>query len=105
MTREELLEQATERLVEAAKPRKVILFGSQSRGEADQASDFDFLVVVDRLPNGRRSAIVDLLDALRPLRIPADVLVYTQPEVDEWGHLPGTLLFEALHEGQTLHAS
>ena len=105
MTRDELLQHATEQLVAAAKPRKVILFGSQPRGDADEASDFDFLVVVDRLPTGRRNLIVRLLDALRPLRIPADVLVYTQQEVDEWGRLPGTLLFEATHQGHTLHAS
>lgn len=98
----DLIEQAAQLLVEAARPRKVILFGSAARDEADEGSDVDFLVILREI-DGRRSLLVRLLDALRPLRIPADVLVYSEQEVEDWGHLPGTLLFDALTEGRVLY--
>ncbi|MGH3755135.1 MAG: hypothetical protein ACRDRP_21075 [Pseudonocardiaceae bacterium] len=42
---------------------------------------------------------------LRPLRVLADVLVYSEEQVDEWGSIPGTVLFEALNEGRVLYAA
>ncbi len=38
--------QLTEILREAAKPKKIILFGSQSQGEADARSDVDILIAL-----------------------------------------------------------
>ncbi len=32
-----------------------------------------------------------------------DVLVYSQEEVEEWGHLPGTALYSALKEGKVIY--
>lgn len=97
-----LVEEAVERLAEAAHPAKVILFGSAARGELGEDSDLDFVVILKEV-RGRKSEMVRLLAALRPLRVPVDVLVYTDEEVQEWGHLPGTVLFEALTEGRVVY--
>ena len=43
-----------------ARVREVVLFGSWARGEADEESDVDVLVVVDDLTSGERRQIVDL---------------------------------------------
>ena len=44
---------------------------------------------------------VILLDSIQKnMRIPVDVLVTSVGKVREWGHLPGTVLYEALHEGE-----
>ncbi len=51
----------------------------------------------------RRAEMVRLLDPLRSLRVPADVLVYSEEEVRDWGHLPGSVLYEALTEGKVLY--
>jgi len=45
----EKLAEATRRLVEAAQPRKIILFGSRARGEQREDSDVDLLDVADEL--------------------------------------------------------
>lgn len=37
----------------------VVLFGSQARGDADEGSDFDVLVVVDRRTPDVREAVLD----------------------------------------------
>lgn len=49
--------------------------------------------------------MVRLRGLLRPLRVLADVLVYSEEQVDEWGSIPGTVLFEALNEGRVLYAA
>src|SRR3989338_11613131 len=91
MISEKTIQQAVARLVAAANPSKVILFGSYARGDATENSDLDLMVIEPQLKD-KFGEMVRLRHALRPLRIPVDVLVYSQNYVDEWGHLPGTAL-------------
>jgi predicted nucleotidyltransferase len=102
MISQQTIDEAVQRLVQAAHPTKVILFGSYVRGEAGDDSDLDFLVIVPTLTN-KHQEMVRLRRVLRPLQIPADVLVASKAEIDEWGHLPSTTLYWALTEGKVLH--
>ena len=56
------------------------MFGSQANGLAEQGSDYDLLVVVQRsaLPRHRREALS--YDLLWGLTIPVDVIVLTRAE-------------------------
>jgi len=81
---------------------QIVLFGSHARGDAGEDSDLDFLVIEPEVSN-RAQEMVRLRRALRPLRVPADVLVYSQEEVEAWGHQPGTALYWALREGRVVH--
>ena len=102
MTREEMLREAVRILVEAAAPRRIILFGSQARGAAKEGSDLDF-IVVEREVRNRRAEIVRLLAALEPAGIPADVFVASEALFDEWSRVPGNLLHEARREGKVVY--
>ena len=102
MISEATIQQAVERLVAAANQSKVILFGSYARGDATEDPDLDLMVIERELPN-KFEEMVRLRQELRPLRIPVDVLVYSQEYVDDWGHLPGSALYWALREGRVLH--
>lgn len=95
-------EQAIQTLVEAARPERIILFGSHARGAARQDSDMDFLVIESRVEDRARE-MDRLRRALRPLRIPVDVLVYSTDEVARWGDQPGSALYWALREGRIVY--
>ena len=94
--------EAAKILVDAAHPRKIILFGSYAHGNPTEDSDVDLLVIERDLPD-KLDEMVRLRRLLSPLRIPVDVLVYSEDEVREWGHLPGTALYWALKQGKVLH--
>jgi len=93
---------AARRLTEAARsPARVILFGSHARGEAEADSDLDFLVVERELPD-RFEETLRLRRALKPLRLPVDVIVVSENHVAEWGAVRNTMLHAALREGRVL---
>ncbi len=94
--------QAVRTLAKGANPCKIILFGSYARGEACQDSDLDFLVIEPEIVH-KRAEMVRLRKLLRPMRIPVDVVVASEQEIEEWGHLPGTVYYWALKEGKVLH--
>lgn len=100
MATPEILEEATRRLTEAVPPAtKVILFGSHAEGGASPDSDIDF-VVVERDVRSRFAESVRLRAALRGLRIPIDILVFSESDVDEWGHSRGSFIHEVLSKGR-----
>ena len=104
MLTEEKLHTAVRLLVEAAKPRAIILFGSYARGDASERSDLDFVVVEEEVKN-RRAETVRLLRVLEPYAIPADVFVASRPFFERWKDVPGTMLYEASREGKIVYES
>lgn len=80
---------------------KVILFGSQARGDATPRSDIDLLViepeVEDRFLETNR-----LSRALRWMRVPLDLIVLSREAYDEWREVPGTLAYRVAREGRVV---
>ena len=99
MVSEEVLRKAVQLLVEAASPRKIILFGSCARGDAREDSDLDFVVIEDHVED-RGAEIVRLLRVLEPYEIPADIFVASGKFYDCWKDVPGTMLYEAARTGK-----
>jgi uncharacterized protein len=83
---------------------KVILFGSRARGDADDRSDFDFLVI-EREVNSRFGEMVRLGRILGRLLIPADVVVVSQEHARKWESVKGTMIHEAMSEGRVVAES
>lgn len=96
------LQPALQALIEAARPERIVLFGSHARGDAGEDSDLDFLVIESHVED-RAKEMVRLRRALRPLRIPVDVLVYSSEDVARWGDQPGSALYWALREGRVVY--
>jgi uncharacterized protein len=102
MVAEHVLQEVTRRLVEQFRPKKIILFGSQARGTADEHSDVDLLVICP-VDGKRRDLMVAMDRALGGLEIARDVVVLTPEEFDRDRHIPGTLARPAWREGRILY--
>ncbi len=80
---------------------RIILFGSHARGDADDRSDLDFLVV-EREVDDRFAEAVRLMGVVGRLGVPADVVVVSEDHAREWGAVAGTMIHEALTQGRVL---
>ncbi len=98
----ELLKEIARRIRTAMHPERIVLFGSRARGEADEHSDFDLLVIRDSdEPRYRRAAPLYTLLADLPAEV--EVTVYTPQEVKEWSEVPEAFVTTALREGKVLY--
>ncbi|MBM3476321.1 MAG: nucleotidyltransferase domain-containing protein [Armatimonadetes bacterium] len=103
---EEVIQEIVRRFLAVADPRQIVLFGSWARGDARADSDVDMLVVEDgpfNAENSRRDVAVKLDRALRGLRVPVDILVFTPDEVEKWRRSINHVVFDALQEGRLLY--
>ena len=97
-----ILRDIVNRVVKAAQPEKIVLFGSAARGEMGPNSDLDTLVVV---PNDKDCYEVTtlLIRSLRGLHCPTDIVVVRQADVEQYGDNPYLIIHTALTEGQELY--
>ncbi|HNR13687.1 MAG TPA: nucleotidyltransferase domain-containing protein [Thermodesulfobacteriota bacterium] len=102
MISQETLQEATRRLIENFSPQRIILFGSQARGTADDQSDVDLLVVTNFVGK-RRTLMVEMDRALRGLGIARDIIVITPEEFERDSEIPGTIARPAAREGRILY--
>ena len=103
---EDIIQEITARIVENAKPVKVVLFGSGARGEIGRDSDVDLLVIEDKPFTPERSRFkeaITLRQALNGLGVPVDILVYTEEEAEYWSDATNHVVWAALREGKTLY--
>ena len=98
----EAIRRLTGLLIEAARPKRIIMFGSQARGEAGEDSDLD-VMVVEELVSDRAREMVRLNRLLRSFDIPVDLLVVSAEKFNYWCETPGNVYFEAATEGEVLY--
>ena len=96
------LERAVSMLRHMTDPKRIILFGSHARGEADAGSDVDLMVVTPHVED-RLAETVRLSRALRPLRMPLDLVVVSESMFRDRSGAPGTVYFEAATEGRVVY--
>src|SRR5438046_2378610 len=98
MVDQDTMKEIVRRIVEVAKPERVILFGSGARGEAKEESDIDLLVVKKSVPH-RRQLAQDIYVRLIGIPVPVDVVVLRPGDVEELKEAIGTIIPAALREG------
>jgi predicted nucleotidyltransferase len=87
-------------IVTAFDPERVILFGSQARGDAHRGSDVDLLVVFSDLSD-RRERRVAIHRLLSDMPFAKDILVATNDDIAR--PLIGSALADAVREGITVY--
>lgn len=98
---ERAIQEMVRRIVEGFHPEKIILIGSQARGDAGPDSDVDLLVVMET--DSRRRSAVEIRMALDDILIPKDVSVMPPDEFERRRDIVGTLAYPAVREGRVLH--
>src|ERR1700687_86109 len=89
-------------LVHADQPKRIILFGSQARGDAAPHSDFDIMVVEEK-PANRFAEMVRMNRLIRSFDIAVDLLVVSDEKFQYWRETPGNVYYEAATRGQVLY--
>ena len=92
------------RIVEVAKPERIVLFGSAARGEAKEESDIDLLVIKKGVPH-RRQLAQEIYVRLIGIAVPVDVMVVRPEDVEELKDAIGTIIPAALREGIEIYAA
>lgn len=101
---ERVLQEIVGRIVDAAHPLRIIVFGSVARGEQGRESDVDLLVV---MPEGthRRFTAQMLYQKLRGMGVPIDLIVTTESDLERHRDNPGLVYRTILREGRVLYAA
>ena len=103
---DDLLNRMVQAIVNEVDPEQVILFGSRARGDEQEKSDID-LIVVEAEPFGpersRHRELVRLYHTVAAFPVPTDVLVYSHEDVDYWRDSLNHVLARALREGKVLY--
>lgn len=102
MTEKELIDEIGRRLAAAAPAgSQVMLFGSRARGDCDEGSDYDVLVIEPEVVDSA-SESVRLREQLDDLRAPVDVVVFASDVAQRRAVVRGTVVDRALREGRVL---
>ncbi len=105
---EEMIDEMARQIAREVDPQRIVLFGSWARGEANERSDVD-LLVVEREPFGptrsRRREAARIWRCLSRFRVSADILVYSVGEIAQWKDSSHHVIAQALKEGKVLYES
>lgn len=101
MMNETLLAEIIQRIIAVSDPQQIIMFGSQARGDANEDSDLDLLVIKDGVESPRAEA-GRIYRALAGIRTPVDIVVANADYVRRHTGVVGTVVRPALREGKVL---
>jgi predicted nucleotidyltransferase len=97
------IDRIVKRIARKFHPEKIILFGSQARGDAGRDSDIDLLVVMPIIGSFRAKRLeVSLAVPHSPL--PVDIIVTTPEDLAWRKDIVGTIEWPAMREGKVLYA-
>jgi uncharacterized protein len=103
MLTEAAINEAVQRIAATARePLKVIVFGSYGRGDADEGSDLDLLVVEREIPDYTQEYL-RLHGALDGLGVGVDLLLFSQSEFEKRRDWWTTPVYWAAREGKVLY--
>lgn len=91
-----------DRIVNGFAPDKIILFGSRARGDFNDDSDYDLLVLKKNVKH-RRKAVWRIEKYLRGTCVPTDLIVETPSRYDQLIKNPYMVYTEINKDGKTVY--
>jgi uncharacterized protein len=101
---ETLLAEIVRRILTAAQPDRIILFGSAATGQMTRDSDID-LLIVDPAPRNTREQSVKIRRALGDVGYPIDVIVIASDRFEATKNIIGGIAYPASKHGRVLYAA
>jgi uncharacterized protein len=96
---------AVQRLVEAFRPERIYVFGSQARGTAGPNSDIDILIVVDETDEPMYRLDQQGYGVLEPYRLPIELVFITRSDFERRLPTVASLPATVVREGRLLYAA
>ena len=96
-----ILDDIVRRVVEVARPERIVLFGSAARGEMGPHSDVDLLVVKEGADAHRLTARI--YGNLRGVDAAVDVILVSPDDVERYRHSHALVIKPALREGRVVY--
>lgn len=87
-------------------PEKIIMFGSRARGDFQDDSDLDLMIIDSHSFGKERSRFqerIKIRKALEQIRIAKDILLYDKNEVEYWKDSINHIIANCLREGKVLY--
>lgn len=98
---EALIQHVAQTIAAQFHPRRIILFGSQARGDARPDSDIDLFIEMETRNPRKTAADISLHFGLRDWGM--DSIIYTPEQVAQYTGQVGTMLHVAETEGRVLY--
>jgi predicted nucleotidyltransferase len=105
LERDPKLAELVRRLVATHQPARLYLFGSRGRGHAEPDSDYDLLMVFDKLETPAYRVAQEAHTLVWGLGISADILVWARDDFDRRLSLKASLPATVVRDGMLLHAA
>jgi len=97
-----LVSEIVKRILEVAKPQRIILFGSAATGQMTKDSDID-LLVLESAPDDARAESVRIRQAVRGLGYPFDIVVMAAERFEESKDVVGGIAYPAHKYGKVIY--
>lgn len=105
MISQQVIDEAVQRIVAVAQaPKRVVVFGSYARGDANDDSDLDLLVVETSIDD-RTKEYVRLREAAGGIGVGVDLLLFTESEFEKRRQWWSTPAYWADREGRVVYES
>ena len=100
----ETIQAITQLIVERFQPEQVILFGSCARGEEDENSDLDLMVVLRHNDEQGRDGYAIRLAIAENFVLPVDVLIRSDDVIARYRKDPNSMISRMLQHSEVLYA-
>ena len=97
-----ILGDVIERIVRAARPERIVMFGSAARGTMGPNSDLDLLVI--KAGTFKWTRVYErIVTELRGKTAPVDFILVSRDDIERFGNSPALVIYPAIREGKTVY--